>query len=493
MKNGIKKIIPVLIMALVMNMTSISIFAAEDVEKNIRYDEMDMELNDSVSDDDQDKEYEDDDGDEEDDSSSSNDRPENDEFSDTSSENIKDEEDFNGWKFETSDPDIARVQWWTKPFYFIHYGIIKTPNIEWKVYKGSEGHSVGGYRAKSVNVKFTGSVMSKDLTIIPDSGLVYIGGSESNNYNNNSVNIHISRRDSEGKDGDGKSSVKVRVQRALEDFYMTMPTPLEPSHKQYYISGIYSKCVHVTADPGLSIKTKVDGDYVVYTISDAMRFNNPDGLEVKTIGDYNVSYYSKIANFGKKYNKNKFESVFGPMTVSDNNGNVYKVTKVKVVRLKNAPTDQGPFPTLSNAAIQITGLQPGYVDSYGIIGTYPDKNYRKKEAKAVLKKIKKATKVKKNAGSENQVMPIIIYPRRVTDDVLVEGKVLVKNKKHVSISYTTYVSKKKIVIKDGAKDSFKTGTHSVKIEKIGKKKVISINSADYWSGYDGLTKYKIKK
>ena len=44
---------------------------------------------------------------------------------------------------------------------------------------------------------------------------------------------------------------------------------------------------------------------------------------------------------------------------------------------------------------------------------------------------------------------------------------------------------KKISITNGKKDSFKTGTHEVKFDK--QNKILSINSADVWTGYTGLS------
>ena len=78
------------------------------------------------------------------------------------------------------------------------------------------------------------------------------------------------------------------------------------------------------------------------------------------VGNYTISYFQKIPFFGKQKKMHPGvgfgSSIFGKIVASDNTtGEYYEVKTVKVTRLKNAPSNQGPYPTVSNAGIQISG------------------------------------------------------------------------------------------------------------------------------------------
>ena len=91
-------------------------------------------------------------------------------------------------------------------------------------------------------------------------------------------------------------------------------------------------------------------------------------------------------------------------------------------------------------------------------------------------------------------MPVIIYPFRLDADYnssfhSVEAKnIEVKGtigKYTVNGDLGYYNKKIKFKIKNGAKDSFKTGTHLVEYDK--SKKLLTVSGADFWSGFNGLS------
>lgn len=205
------------------------------------------------------------------------------------------------------------------------------------------------------------------------------------------------------------------------------------------------------------------------------------------VGNYTISYFQKIPFFGKQKKMHPGvgfgSSIFGKIVASDNTtGEYYEVKTVKVTRLKNAPSNQGPYPTVSNAGIQITKLIMSKGDKSG---------------KKMQKALKELTKVSAEASLDSVKLPVIIYPRRLTDDISISktgtaaarigrnAKIctLKGSKGKYKLSFSVLGKKSKL--KNGGKDSFKTGTTEVDFNpETGK---VSANSADVWTGPNGLS------
>ncbi len=113
------------------------------------------------------------------------------------------------------------------------------------------------------------------------------------------------------------------------------------------------------------------------------------------IGDYTVTYHTMLPAMVK--------SNLGEVIVSENKpgGKSYVASDLKLVRLKKSPKDQGPYPSVSNAAIQITKLEIS----------------KKTSMEKLYKKIKKLTKIYKKKDESNQALPVIIYPYRLTEKI----------------------------------------------------------------------------
>ena len=234
--------------------------------------------------------------------------------------------------------------------------------------------------------------------------------------------------------------------------------------------------VTVSCDQGIYIISNKDGLIVLTNDDDPYyALNEPTVSVNKMLSGYDVTYYTEIPYGGNNVKPTKYHNTCGWITVSGPGlEKTYRVEKAKLVRLKNAPKDQGPFPTVSNAAIQIIKLE----------------NAESKDAKNIQRELKKATKVNKNKSWEEQALPVIIYPRRVTTmtQTLKAGKdsnprVYLSGKKG-KYTLTLSSSRLKFKIKNGKKDSFKTGVHSITYDK--ETGTISVNSADVWTGPHGL-------
>ena len=113
------------------------------------------------------------------------------------------------------------------------------------------------------------------------------------------------------------------------------------------------------------------------------------------------------------------------------------------------------------------------------------------------KELRKLTKVSAKSSLDSVKLPVIIYPRRLTDTISIgktETKKEKKNNYKKICSLKGEMGKYKLVftvldkkckIKNGKKDSFKTGKQEVKFDpKTGK---VSANSADVWTGPYGLS------
>lgn len=238
-------------------------------------------------------------------------------------------------------------------------------------------------------------------------------------------------------------------------------------------------------EEGLTVKRKGESMwsrhfYDEYVISSEMDFNQPALSVNKQLGDYTVTYYTKIPYYGK--GKRPSSKTTGDVLISDNKtGKTYKAVVKNVIRLKNAKSGQGPFPTVSNAGMQIKKIcvLESKTDKKGKT-TYKTRSKLDKNEKKVQKDLKKLTKVNKKNGYESQALPIIIYPKRLTNETVAKNTLILKGKAgKYSIKYN------KLKIKNGGKDSFKTGTHKIEFDR--DKGILTIDSADVWTGYNGLS------
>lgn len=247
-------------------------------------------------------------------------------------------------------------------------------------------------------------------------------------------------------------------------------------------NGISKQIITIETEEGVNYvkeQDSYDTNYYVYTFSSDDLMISQNKLAYKTdkaLGDYTITYYSWVPYFGKKLKQNKYSEYIGSIVIKTQNSS-YTVEKAKVIRLKNAPKDQGLFPSVSNAGIQILKLKYEKGDKTG---------------KQLSKDLKKATKVNKSSDPESIGLPLIIYPYRLTPEGLYtrtddKGKaryrtVHIKGK---SGKYKVEIPGLKFKFKNGAKDSFKTGVISIEVDR--GKGILIVNSADVCTGPDGLS------
>ncbi|MBQ9550002.1 MAG: hypothetical protein IJU87_04240 [Lachnospiraceae bacterium] len=312
----------------------------------------------------------------------------------------------------------------------------------------------------------------------------------------NDITISVSRGDLSGSLS--SNLIKVYVVRWDEDTINSKETSYGGEAK-YNIGLIERECINFDLDPDLEINQEgiytVDREYCkgtleyyVYTIKlRGMDDNAPSQSVNMVVGNYTISYFQQIPFFGKQKKMHLGvggSSIFGKIVASDNTtGEYYDVKTVKVTRLKNAPSNQGPYPTVSNAGIQITKL---YV---------PES--KKKSGKKMQKELKELTKVSAEGSLDSVKLPVIIYPRRLTDDISISktgtekarkgkyDKICTLKGRKGKYKLSFFVLRKKSKLKNGGKDSFKTGTTEVDFNpETGK---LSANSADVWTGPNGLS------
>ena len=121
-------------------------------------------------------------------------------------------------------------------------------------------------------------------------------------------------------------------------------------------------------------------------------------------------------------------------------------------------------------------------------------NKKEAEKLKIQKKLKKLTKVDKKKSWEAQALPLIIYPWRLTERTQNERTSRTRsNSNDVEVVYLKGKQGKyslkinalgEIKLKNGAKDSFKTGVQQISYDR--EKGIISANSADIWTGPKGL-------
>lgn len=324
---------------------------------------------------------------------------------------------------------------------------------------------------KPVGIKYHGKLTSNEL-IIDTSGDTYL--------RNGSITISVSKGDLSNY-----NDKPLIIRRCYKKIKIGEVVSENKTVPVYRMSGV-GCYIHFELEDGLKLQTVRDYNnylvrYEIYMELDDNRLYNY--TEVSGT-NYSIKYYSKVPYV--KGPKAENEYYCEEMYVIDNETRrEYKVEKIKVIKLKKSPGNQGPFPTVSNAAIQIKKLTG---------------NVRK--VKDVEKVIKKATKVKKNQSVDEVLLPLIIYPVRLkpieqkvvssldeekaVDDIrypTLRGKKSGK-KNNYKFTFGSFLSKK-ITIKNGKKDSFKTGVQSVDYDK--DKKTLYINSAEAWAGYAGLS------
>lgn len=314
-----------------------------------------------------------------------------------------------------------------------------------------------------LEVKFSGTLSSGSLKIEMGS---FTDEEKEYHYimNENKITISV-RKDNLVKDEDsGTSYIDIMVQTSVK----------KGGAKQTTID---SKNVSFELENGLTLVkertySKDNKSYIVWRVEDdGMALNYPAASVNTVIGDYTVTYYTKIPS----KTSFKAEKIFA--SVLDNNtGKTYSVTDYKIVRLKNVEPNQGPFPTISNAGIQIKKLEPS--SSGASKADF-------KAAKKVQRKLKRLTKVAKKRGWDSQSLPIIIYPKRLTNEYVKYKKNYFNQGKLSGRSgkYRLYFDR--CSIQNGKKDSFGTGVHQVDFDRT--KGIITVNSADCWTGPDGLS------
>ena len=322
----------------------------------------------------------------------------------------------------------------------------------------------GGYKegdaAISVNLCFRGTTSSRDISISSDELLAfkYLGENEDEKKVNIKTDNHVVRRVEKGKN--------------------IGPVTLEINKKQIEEKVLEIECgegVHVEEVKTSSEENYKYRFYVEYNW--AVSHNKPALSVSMQAGEYTISYPTCIPFFGK--GKESLNEIKESIIITDKQGYEYKPAKMKVVRLKSAPANQGPFPTVSNAAIQITKLTSEKAD--------------KKSCKQAAKAIKKASKVNKKASYESQLLPVVIYPYRLgakevknEDDLKVVARLTINKSGKMVLEFSPENSKK-IKIKNGKKDSFKTGVHEMEYDE--NNHIFKINSADVWAGPDGIQAY----
>jgi len=223
-----------------------------------------------------------------------------------------------------------------------------------------------------------------------------------------------------------------------------------------------------------------------YAVKYGMISSNPCGYTTKTVGDYEITYPSKLPWFGNY----KLLDIRDITVINKRTGEEVSANWIqKIVKLKKAPGNQGPFPEHPNAAMQL------FVSN---LKDYGDPYYG--DLKSDLKKLKQLTKVYKNKTADEQALPVIIYPVRLDSYCIfhnggwdygqllgaaLKGK---KDKYKLSLELEPYIiygeKSFKITIKDGSKDRFKTGRRHLSYDS--EKKIVSVNSAEVWSGPNGV-------
>ncbi len=328
---------------------------------------------------------------------------------------------------------------------------------------------------RDVNLELTGDLSCPDLKITTDG--IWLTSS------NNRITVNVSS----GNIGNNEDNRSLKI-------------TVDGQHwkNRGWINRIEEDCLRFNLEDGLSItKTTLTDNlenniYYCWTITNSMAINRPDAETTVNIADTTVTYHTKVPYSGRinsiknsKKNSSAISNTVGDITVSDNKtGKSYSVDAVKIVRLKSAKA-QGPFPTVSNAGIQITKLRLDKGD---------------KDGKKLQKELKKLTKADKNGSPESLAIPVIIYPRRITDTTVQSG-IELKNKNGIITLKGDFGTGKKETIKSGGKDSFKTGTYLIEMTETeytdsnGKKETreaVKIDSADFWTGSGGYTKFKKK-
>ena len=363
-----------------------------------------------------------------------------------------------GWVCTTSDNTIATNSFNKEGRYSV-IAVISPNHVEHVTGKEDKGGYVEEwdyYSGHDVNIRYEGTLASEDLILFATEKR-WIGSGR-----NNSITISISAGDiGTSKDGDNK--VIINTRHGADN------------------TGVADDCVHFELQDGLVVKYVYSGTSGHWEVFMEYDDNKPtDPADVK-VDNYIITYNTKIPYFGK--NQKNAINACGEITVKDTStGQVFKAEKIKVVKLKNAPGNQGPFPTVSNAGIQIVKL-------------YAMDTASKNAAKKITKTIKKATKVKSKQSASEIKLPVIMYPLRLKNEkikdsvggALIDEFVVKGSEKNGKNKYKLEfkIGGKKISITNGKKDSFKTGTHEVKFDK--QNKILSINSADVWTGYTGLS------
>lgn len=371
-----------------------------------------------------------------------------------------------GWVCTTSDNTIATNSF-KKESEFTYLAVISPNHTKYIddeveiVNRNGEKEKIKNdyYEGYDVDLRYEGTLASGDLVLSATEKRVIRSG------NNNSITISISAGDlGTSKDGDNKVCIYTRWKEGEGSY-----------------TGIGYYCVHFELQDGLVVKYVYSGTSGHWEVFMEYDDNKPtDPAEVK-VDNYIITYNTKIPYFGK--NQKNAINACGEITVKDTStGQVFKAEKIKVVKLKNAPGNQGPFPTVSNAGIQIVKL-------------YAMDTASKNAAKKITKTIKKATKVKSKQSASEIKLPVIMYPLRLKNEKIkdsvggafIDEFVVKGSEKNGKNKYKLEfkIGGKKISITNGKKDSFKTGTHEVKFDK--QNKILSINSADVWTGYTGLS------
>ena len=352
---------------------------------------------------------------------------------------------------------------------------------------------------KEARLNFRGSLRSGNLLIDVGVGTrEYVWGDTirymarlKKSYDND-ITISVSRGDLSGSLS--SNLIKVYVVAWDEDTINSKETS-NGGEAKYNIGYIERECINFDLDPDLEINQegiytvnreycKGTLEYYVYAIKlRGMDDNVPSQSVNMVVGNYTISYFQQIPFFGKQKKMHPGASIFGKIVASDNTtGKYYEVKTVKVTRLKNAPANQGPYPTVSNAGIQIIELSMSKGDKTG---------------KKMQRELKELTKVSAEGSLDSVKLPVIIYPRRLTDDISIsktgaaaarKGKydkicTLKGRKGKYKLSFSVLGKESKL--KNGGKDSFKTGTTEVDFNpETGK---LSANSADVWTGPNGLS------
>ncbi len=348
-----------------------------------------------------------------------------------------------GWRAE-SDDEHAVVSFASDPGYT--EALISLNNLtNYKSYSETYDY------CKDTNITFAGSTDSRSLVISISDNRGAIKKKANKKTLNNSVCIRVEMGSTE---------------RPKTDVYV---------QKFRSSSGIEKGVINIEAGEGVTVEESENDKYYIYSfITDRymmVSHNIALNKKSKVVGLFTVNYYGTVPNYGKGFNPKKYSSYIGNITVSDNYGNEYVVKKAKLVMLKNAPKDQGPFPDQPNAGLQIISV--------------------KSKLKVVNSALKKATKVKKSDSLANVALPVIVYPLRLTEEGLFSR---VKNGKKyyctVKITgkkgkYKVKIPKLHLTYKGGAKDSFGSGKIFIDIDR--ENKVLRADCADVWTGYDGLS------